>query len=329
MSTDQLERVKHTRDRALSARADFLARLERDSKGRENRQLTPDEDRLFRSLTEEIRDAQQRVVELEQQEQYATRPSDGARITAQTSGSIESRVYQPGGRNSYFRDLVQTSRQTADAAAHERLAEYGREVRDLNRADATGGSWVPPAYLLDQTIGLPRAGRVTADLLAGRTLPGGTDTISIPKIMTGTATAIQPADNDPVQELDLTESMLTAPVRTIAGQQDVAQQLIDQSPINVDDLIARDLRASFNQQLDNQVLSGSGVAGQLLGLRNVVGIEAVSWTSATPTAVGLIKRVADAQSRISSALFEPANVVIMHPRRWAWLLTQNDSSSRR
>jgi len=96
----------------------------------------------------------------------------------------------------------------------------------------------------------------------------------------------------------------------------------------VDDLIARDLRASFNQQLDNQVLSGSGAAGQLLGLRNVVGIEAVSWTSATPTAVELIKRVADAQSRISSALFEPANVVIMHPRRWNWLLTQNDSSSR-
>ena len=51
---------------------------------------------------------------------------------------------------------------------------------------------------------------MTADLLTRRPLPSGTDIINLPKIVTGTATAIQPADNDPVQETDLTDSSIGA-----------------------------------------------------------------------------------------------------------------------
>jgi HK97 family phage major capsid protein len=237
-------------------------------------------------------------------------------------------VYGPESRASYFADLVAVSRQTADYDARERLATYDQEVRDLNRADGSGGQFVPPAHLVNEFVGLPRPGRVTADLLTRRPLPGGTDVINIPKILTGTATAIQPADNDPVQEVDMTDSTIAAPVRTIAGQQDIAQQLLDQSPVNFDEIIIRDLLASYSQQLGNQVLSGSGAGGQLLGLRNVTGVEAVTWTSATPTAVEFQRRVVDAVSRIAGALYAPPNAIVMHPRRWAWLLTQNDTANR-
>jgi hypothetical protein len=34
--------------------------------------------------------------------------------------------------------------------------------------------------------------------------------------------------------------------------------------------------------------------------------------------------VADAIARVSGALYEPPNAIVMHPRRWAWLLTQNE-----
>jgi HK97 family phage major capsid protein len=240
----------------------------------------------------------------------------------------ESRVYSPNGRASYFSDLINVSRGTADYQARQRLATYDQEFRDLNRADGTGGQFVPPTYLVDEFIGLPRPGRVTADLLTRRPLPPGTDVLNIPKIATGTATAIQPQDNDPVQETDATDATISAPVRTIAGQQDVAVQLLDQSPVNFDDIIAADLMASYNQQLGNQVLSGAGTSGTLTGLRSVPSIESVTWTSATPTVLELQKRVADAVQRIATALYEPPNAIIMAPRRWAWLTMQVDSSNR-
>ena len=44
-------------------------------------------------------------------------------------------------------------------------------------------------------------------------------------------------------------------------------QLLDQSPVNFDELIMRDFMADYSQKLDLQVLSGSGATGQLLGLR--------------------------------------------------------------
>jgi hypothetical protein len=72
-------------------------------------------------------------------------------------------------------------------------------------------------------------------------LPGGTDSINIPKILTGTAVGVQTADNTPVVDVDLTDTFINAPVRTISGEQAVAIQLIDQSPIAFDDLVFRDL----------------------------------------------------------------------------------------
>jgi hypothetical protein len=48
---------------------------------------------------------------------------------------------------------------------------------------------------------------------------------------------------------------VTAPVRTIAGQEDVALQLLDQSPIAFDQIVFEDLIADYNLQLDTQLWS--------------------------------------------------------------------------
>lgn len=53
-------------------------------------------------------------------------------------------------------------------------------------------------------------------------LPPRTDSINLPKVATGTATAIQTADADAVQSTDMTDTFISAPVCTIAGQQDTA-----------------------------------------------------------------------------------------------------------
>ncbi len=301
-----------------------------DAAKRENRsnKLTDQQDAEFRSLSSDIEEIETRIEEItEDDRRMQTANAAAARVGLGLAGP-RSAVYGPENRASYFGDLTAVSRQTADGAARDRLAQYDMEQRDLNRADGSGGQFVPPAYLLNDVVGAPRPGRVTADLMTRRPLPPGTDVINIPKILTGTATAIQPADNDPVQEVDLTDTTIAAPVRTIAGQQDVALQLLDQSPVNFDEVIIRDLLADYARRLGLQVLTGTGATGQLLGVQNVVGVEVVTWTSAAPAAVEFQKRVADAVSRIAGAIYSPPNAVVMHPRRWAWLLIQNDTSNR-
>jgi hypothetical protein len=69
----------------------------------------------------------------------------------------------------------------------------------------------------------------------------GTGAIRIPKILSDTAVGIQTADNEPVTDVDLTDTFINAAVRTISGQQGVAIQLLDQSPIAFDEIIFRDL----------------------------------------------------------------------------------------
>jgi HK97 family phage major capsid protein len=191
-----------------------------------------------------------RIEELQEDERRTNAVTDASRLAGRGSnGGHSSTVYGPESRSSYFADLLAVSRQTADWQARERLSTYDQEQRDLNRAEGSGGQFVPPVHLVNDYVGVPRPGRVTADLMTRRPLPPSTDSINIPKIMTGTATAIQPADNDPVQEVDMTDTTISAPVRTIAGQQDIAQQLLDQSPINFDEIVIQDLLSDYSRRL--------------------------------------------------------------------------------
>ncbi len=326
MNQDMIQRLRTRAGRVRAERQAIVDTAKRERRGDDR--LTEDEDREFRALTADLREFEERIAELEDEDRRTGRAADAARRFGGGGGGGSSTVYGPESRNSYFADLVAVTRQTADYDTRQRLQTYEQEQRDLNRADGSGGLFVPPAWLVNEYVGVPRPGRVTADLLTRRPLPPGTDTINVPKILTGTAVAMQPADNDPVQEVDLTDTTISAPVRTIAGQQDVAIQLLDQSPVNFDEIIIRDLLSDYARRVGTQVLSGTGAAGQVLGLRNVTGVETVTWTSTNPTAAEFQRRVADAISRISGALFAAPNAIVAHPRRWAWLLTQNDAANR-
>ena len=155
---------------------------------------------------------------------------------------------------------------------------------------------------------------------------GGTDSINIPKLLSGTATAVQTADNTPVAEVDLTDTFINAPVRTISGQQGVAIQLLDQSPIAFDEIIFRDLTAAYATSLDLQVLSGSGTGGQVLGTDLTPGIQTV--TCASLDIGGIYSAVAHAIEMVHTTRYLPPEAICMHPRRWSWLLTLLDEQNR-
>lgn len=196
-----------------------------------------------------------------------------------------------------------------------------------NRTDGQGGNFVPPLWLVDEYIDLPRFGRTTANLCRTMGLPSGTDSINLPKIATGTTTAVQTADAGAVSSTDLTDTSVSAPVRTIAGQQDIAIQLLDQSPVSFDEVVFADLIADYNMQLDTQVISGSGAAGQLLGILNAGG-NAVTYTDGTPTLPELWVPLLQSASLIAKNRKLPATGVVMTPSMWYWALSQLDSTSR-
>jgi HK97 family phage major capsid protein len=299
----------------------------------EKRGLTEDEKARFDATEAEIRAFDARIDELDAQiradekaAEVAKRYASGVKVTS------EPEVYRRGndGR-SYFRDL-HLARNKGDRDATERLARNDRmrteaEKRAISTTNGAGGEFVPPVWLESEFVKLARPGRITANLTPTFALPAGTDSLNIPKVATGTATAQQANQNTAVQNTDITTTSVSSPVVTIAGGQTVSLQLLEQSPLNIDEVILSDLAADYAQKLNGQVLAGAGGAGNLTGITKLAGINAVAWT--TPVDVKTFySKVAGAVSAIHSARFLPPDTIVMHPRRWAWLVSQSDTAGR-
>lgn len=284
---------------------------------------------------------------------YAEVGHTGRRSGGALAGVDET--YRRNSGHSYFRDLVAQQLQPTPACA-QRLARHaeqmdqalasgevekrsrlyatpadldGLEVRtNPSRIDGQGGYFTPPLWLIEEYVNYARPGRAIADLLRPIPLPPGTDSINLPKILTSTATGVQTADAAAVTSQDMTDTFLTAPVRTIAGQQDFAMQLLDQSPINFDEVIYRDLMADYNQKLDLQALSGTGLNGQCLGILNVTGINAVTFTNASPTLPLLWLPIMQAASKVANGVFTPPTAIAMSASQWYWAASQLDTVNR-
>jgi HK97 family phage major capsid protein len=344
---ERLKRLIARREVAAGERETLLAKRKAivDLAGEEAREdLLPEEDAEFRQLTKdlktkdgEIRAFDERITELSEEserEQELTRGAEAVRrAQARAAQVTEGLTYRADGDASYFKDLVHVQlNMDGDGQAAARLQRHAAEVRtaqeyrDLSRTDGAGGYFVPPVWLMNQWIDLARAGRATANLANIEPLPAGTDSINIPKVATGTAVAIQTADNSAVHETDLTDTTVHAPVRTIAGQQDVAIQLIDQSPVRFDQVIFRDLMADFATKLDLQVIGGTGATGQVTGIRSTAGIETVAVTGTSVAAA--YAAIADGIQRVHTGRFMPPTVIVMHPRRWAFFLAAVDTTGR-
>lgn len=293
-------------------------------------QAEVDEEARITALTAQVRDTVP-----------APRPIGGARVTS------EPEVYRRGDHSvSYFRDLTRAQTRTGNgiAEAGERLIRNSRRFADdvrnareaasngteaqqraLTTTDGAGGDFVPPLWLINQFIELARPGRVTADLLNGQSLPPGTDTISLPRIATGTATAQQSTQNTAIQNTDATTSSVSATVLTIAGGQSMAQQLLDQSPISMDEILLGDLAADYAVKADVFVLTNN--ATNAVGIFSAAG-QNVTYTSGAPTAQLLYSKIAGAIQQIHTTRYMPPNVIVMHPRRWAYFLAALDTAGR-
>lgn len=335
----------------------------RDPDATGHRNLTADEDTEFRGIVAELAELDPRIAELDSQDQR-DRVAAGAQLrlgTGTPSVTVRSEplTYQRSNRNtSYFRDLglafvgndpeardrLQAHRREMDVEVPKlearQNAEFERAMgaqefrghavqrRDITRTDGAGGEFVPPLWILSEYAEYARAGRVTAGLVRNIPLPGGTDSINLPRITTGTAVAAQTADNAAVQETDMVTNSVSGPVRTLSGQQDVALQLLEQSPLMFDEIVFADLIADYNAKLDTQILNGSGSSGQHTGFLVLSGTNSVSYTDASPTVPEFFPYPSQAISQASTARRLPPTALVMHSRRWFWMLGALDSNNR-
>lgn len=301
----------------------------------EKRSLTEDETARFDKGEADIRAFDERVKELDEQiraddaaaemaKRYAPKPGDGVKS--------EPEIYRSGhGGRSYFRDL-HLSRSKGDRDATDRLVRNNKgraaEERAISTANGSGGEFVPPLWLENEFIKFSRPGRITANLTPTFPLPPGTDSINVPKVSGGTAVAVQTTQNSAMQQTDLTTTSISSGVTTVAGGQTVSLQLIEQSPLNIDDVVLSDLAADYARQLNLLVLSGSGTSGQPTGLLTLSGTNAIDYNPTTPSASNFYSTVANAIQSIHTNRFLPPDTIVMHPRRWAWLTAQADSTGR-
>ena len=343
MSQDFLNQLRAGRAQAHADAQSILQRAKREGRS----VLGDAEQRRLDAHLADFRGLTERIEQAEADERRAgagnpllarlrTAPENGSPAMS-TASVYEPATYQKGDpRRSYMQDLIKLSLNLdSTGEARSRLMRHAQDVaelpeyaeyRDLSRVDGSGGYAVPPAWLMDQYIELARPGRAFANVCQRQPLPGGTDSINIPKILSGTAVGVQTADNQPVVEIDLSDTFINAPVRTISGQQAVAIQLIDQSPIAFDDLVFRDLVAAHAAQTDQQVIGGSGTNGQVLGIQLTPGITTIAASAIDfPHVYGAL---ANAVQTIHTTRFLPPEVIVMHPRRWGWFLSLLDASQR-
>jgi HK97 family phage major capsid protein len=306
---------------------------------RENRSLTAAESTRFDELIA-------RVTELDEQE---LRESSAAKHRVQMGGgsgarfyTSDSDVYHDPHLNpqspSFFAD-VRNSRM-GDYQAAERLqrntAARAQETRtgDMTTVAGAGGTFAPPAWLVDQFIALARPGRVSADLMDHQPLPSGVSSINLPKVASGATTGIQATQNSALSDTAMTTTSVSSGISLIGGKQIISLQLMQQSGIPFDRVILGDLAADYAKQLDLQVLAGSGASAQLRGWLNAANVGSTIFTTASPAltsataANSFYNKVVAAATAINVARYRPATACVMHPNRWAWCLEALDTTTR-
>ena len=238
----------------------------------------------------------------------------------------EPTTYNPGADHSFFVDAYR-SRFLGDDSANQRLQRHGVEVSrnegfEVSRDVGTSafGALVVPQYLTELYAPIARAGRPFANICMSMPLPDEGMSLAIPRGTTGTAAAAQATENSGVQETDFDETTLTVNVRTYAGQQDVSRQSLERGR-GVDRVIYADLASDYATKLDAALLMGAGTSGTHLGVTEVSSINAVTYTDASPTVAEFWPKLADAIQQVNSNRYLPPSVIVMHPRRWGWLMS--------
>jgi HK97 family phage major capsid protein len=316
-------------DKAVQAILDAV-----EAEGRSD--LTADETASFDEKRSELTALDAKVAELRQRESDLvaleesrkaadeTRKSLGVETTVVKVGA-EERTYRPDGGHDFVVDAFRAefghdyeARERVERARSEAMAEY---------RSTTGvfGGLVVPQYLTSQFAPILRAGRPFLNAVSSMALPADGMTITIPLGNTGTSIAAQETQNTAVSNTTYDENDLTVPVRTYAGQQVVSRQALERGT-GIGEILLADLISAYATKLDTDALNGAGTAGTHFGVINTTSVQTAAWTGTT--GASLVSSIHNAIGKVNTSRLAAPDLIVMHPRRWAWLCAQSDSSGR-
>lgn len=268
------------------------------------------------------------VIDENESEERGKRPAGSVRVT-------EPLTYRKDNQRerSFLRDVAMALQGNEGAREHLRRHEidtseqrWGWEQRDVTAAGGAAG-FVPPLYMGELWAEYPRESRPVADAVAKMDLPSVGNSITIPRLTTGTAVAVQQTEADAPQETNADETTLTTAVNLIAGQQDLSLQAFERTEPGFDAVVMSDLRAAYDAYLDLQLISGTGANAQHLGIRSVSSTNTTTYTDASPTAAEHISPIYDAIQEIWTNRHRPATHLVMHPRRAAFIAAGTGSAA--
>ena len=313
-----------------SQKADLIdATLNRAAE--ENRDISDVETANVAALAKEIEKLDERIAQVTDIE---TRKAAAAELARKVDGSKvekrdasparvtrEERTYRPDGDFSFVRDAF-AAQVLGDFDARERIARHQQEER-IEKRDVSSANFaglVVPQFLTDLAAPFARAGRPFMDVSRRHALPAQGLTLSISKVTTGSAVAVQ-TEGSAVQETNIDDTKLDVSVVTVAGQQNVSRQALERGT-GIDALVMADLVSAYHTQLDAPNVTTSATS-----LTNTI-TQVITYTDASPTVAELYPKILDGVQRIQTNYFGGPNFILMHPRRLAYILAAVDTAGR-
>jgi hypothetical protein len=255
------------------------------------------------------------------------------RRTTQASIGREERTYRPDtdptGR-AFLRDVCR-SFLYQDVGSAARLSQHMAEERVeraqyMERAagDSTTANWsglVVPQYLVDLVAPAVANLRPFADAATNKhPLPPDGMSVNISRVTTASGVGLQSAELVTPTGVSVDDTLLTVPVQTATGWQNVSRQAIDRGS-GIEDTILQDMFSRYVTDLDNQLINQASTGLVTVATDNV-------WTQASPTGAGIYGQIQKAASGVEAAMLAMGNPthVAMHSRRWYWLSAQLSSA---
>jgi HK97 family phage major capsid protein len=224
---------------------------------------------------------------------------------------VDAGPYNERSGRSFWADAIRSA-VNDDPEARDRLK---RDAETRSTMSAYGGL-VVPARLVDQLASSGHTGRPLCDLLA-EPLPTAGGSVDIPEVTTAMTAEMQSAENVAgTPDTPATEGR-SFPIRTVWSEATVSHAAVARAEnTGFDQFVSREILGAVNALQEQQVINGSGSSGEARGLLNS--------TSTTYTLTGTsASDLLDAIARVTATIDGtrgPADVVVMHPRRWRYLL---------
>jgi len=339
----------------MEARAAALDEMETLAAFAAERKLTEVEEQRFAELEAEVADLDKRAKMAASAEAYraaqptAKAPTEDIRSAAKQPTAVAAEVreispYAEKADTSWFSDQrTVKDRYASDAdvaEARERLLKHYsasrdeggvRQVRALTTTtDTEGGYLVAPAHLQEQFVRLMVAGATTSSLVSKRPLPPKTDSINVPTMDGATAVAVH-TQNNALTETSATFSTVRCDVLRYGGAQTIPNFLLERSLPGVDGIVMQDLALRLALKVNTDIVGGTGTGTTAIeGILNADSIGTATATAGTATWGDLYPAIVNAVMDVATNHYAGTTMqsIVMHPRRWGWILAQMDSEDR-